>query len=122
MSKVIQVMNAMISNPSKITDVIRGGPPDSSEFFFLYDKKFKWSIALGARDVYNLYYYPGNLGIKQIASLAEWNPDLEMVRYSTESLTTKEARESFIELYELVKEKLYNLDTVFDDIIKGAEG
>ena len=35
--KIVQVINAMISNKNKISNVIR----DENEFFFLYDEKFE---------------------------------------------------------------------------------
>ena len=40
MTKIVQAVNAMISNPDKIKSVI----PNGQEFFFIYKDKYKWSI------------------------------------------------------------------------------
>lgn len=111
--KIVQVMNAMISNPEKISNVLQ----NDGEYYFLYDKKHKWSIkSLG--DNYTLFFYPTNtLSIEQLATNDDWVNFSEVVSYTSQEIKTREATESFSELYQIVSEKLYGLDDIFDEII-----
>ena len=43
---------------------------DSSEIFFEYNKKHKWSITKTS-DGMNLHYYPGEIKLEQLASMDE---------------------------------------------------
>ena len=118
-SKAIRAINIMITNLDKITDVIR----NEDEYFFLYDKKHKWSISeLGGEEIY-LHYYTGPEDLKLIASFEhlDWQHYKTFVTYSTEELKTREAIESMKELYRLVKEKCFGVDKAFDDIISSDE-
>lgn len=118
MSKVVQAVNAMISNPDKIGKVIRG----DSELFFLYKDKYKWSMAERSGD-YWLWFYPGDESIEQLASFEE-NGDWEgtpIVAYRAGEIGTKEAKASFADLFMLLKEKVYGVNVVLDDIISDAD-
>jgi hypothetical protein len=69
-----------------------------------------------------LFYYPGNENIQTLARYAgsDWK-DTAMVRYSTSEIGTKEAAASFSELYMLLKENVYGVSAVLDDIISDIE-
>lgn len=120
MSKIIAVINIMISNSNKISQVSL----IDRECFFLYDQKHKWSITQGDdNDVYYLHYYPGEEMIDQLASMEEieWAHYNKLITYSSKELKTREAYESLQELYRIVKEKSFGVDDAFDDIIKSDE-
>lgn len=117
MSKIVQAVNAMIANPEFITKVIRG----ESELFFLYKDKYKWSITKRDQGHY-LWFYPGNETLEQLASYEghDWENGVLMVTYQDIEIGTKEARASFSELHTLIKEKLFGVNEVLDDIISDA--
>lgn len=113
MSKIVQAINAMISHPHLITEVTRNG----TELFFLYNGKHKWSMALRDNGTW-LWYYPGNDSLEDLAN-QDWE-DIEhipMVTYRDTEIGTKEAKASFSELFSILKEKVYGMDRVFEDII-----
>ena len=114
MSKIIQAVNAMISNKEQITQASQG----SQEFFFLYKNKYKWSIRRDSGGDYILWYYPGTESILDLAQLhdQDWE-NVPMVAYKTKDIGTKEAHSSFAELYGIVKERIYGMNDVLDDII-----
>lgn len=116
MSKIIKAMNVMISNSFSLRNVTQGHSP--GEYFFNYEK-YNWSIYRNHENEYFLNYYPKIKSFKQIIdiSIDEWDESVEYVTYSTKDLPTKEARETFSELYTLVKEKIYGMDEILDDII-----
>jgi hypothetical protein len=118
MSKIIQAINAMISNPDLITNVVQSG----KEFFFLYKNKYKWSIRTdnSEEDNYFLFFYPGDMTIDILAGLdpEDWD-DVPLIRYQASEIGTKEARASMSELYTLVQERLYRINEALDDIISG---
>lgn len=118
MSKVISAANAMIANPKKIGPVLtgRGG----NEIFFTYDGKYNWSMT-NPKDNYFLFFYPAssNYTLEQLASIEEpeeWD-HLAMVRYDAKELGTREAMQTFSELYTVIKEKVYGVNEALDDII-----
>ena len=122
MSKIVQAVNVMISNSSKISDVYR----KENEFFFLYDGKYKWSIWQNpGEETYILTYYPSDLFDRPIGELVKMDAnfwrmlDGSYVPYDTRELKTKEAVESFSELYLIVKEKQLGADKALQDIIDG---
>lgn len=131
MSKIVQAINAMISSSDKILKVIPGAQnPD--DLFFLYakdDKKYKWSISKYDEEQYSgevktSYYlnYYGNKEktIEEIASYTGPNQQQEIgpiMNYSSEELKSREAKESMVEFYRVVKEKQLGMDQVLDDII-----
>ncbi len=117
MYKIIAAINSMISNQQLITQAVR----NENEVFFVYDGRFKWSIAKHEGEHFLLHYYPGNEPLSFLAALpGEAWTEVDFVTYSTKELKTKEALESFSELYRIVQSKLYNIDDVLDYIIKTA--
>lgn len=119
MSKIIQAVNAMISNHKLIDPVIR--VDYSGELFFLYKGKHKWSISKAGTDQkdYYLHYYPGNQDLATLANFSEdqWRGFSEIVTYKSLEIGTREAFNSMQELYTIVSEKLFGMDDVLDDII-----
>jgi len=104
----------MIQNPYKITNIIRV----ENEYFFLYNKKYKWSISK-SESAYYLHYYPFDITIEEISEIEEFEwESYDYVSYNTKELKSREAEESFLELYQILKEKIYNMDKVLDAIIK----
>ncbi|MEJ2076321.1 MAG: hypothetical protein P8X79_23015 [Reinekea sp.] len=118
MSKIVKAINVMVSNPNLVTNVIKGA--NSTECFFLYDRKHSWSILKRHDGHYRLAYYPGKPDLEQLASIPDeqWDTfDVTEVTYTSADLATKEATESMSDLYSLVNEKVYGMDDVLDDII-----
>jgi len=117
MSKIVRAANAMVSNSDKIGDVKK----TENEYFFLYNDKYKWSISYSSVDrSYALFYYPGDASIEMLAAKSpdEWQNYNEYVRYSSKDLNSKEANETFSELFRIIEEKAYGVDKILDDIIK----
>lgn len=121
MSKIIEAINVMASNKDNIDMVLQGD--HQSEIFFRYGKKHKWSIIKNDAGEYYLHYYPGKHNLEEMASWQpeDWHEFNGMVSYNSKDLGTKEARESLGELYTLVKEKVYGMEEVLDDIISSDE-
>ena len=120
MSKIIKVINVMISNTDYIDNVIQNRSEyDNNEIFFLYNEKHKWSILKDNTNNYYLHYYQGDLKLNDLAAWdsEQWNYFNDYVSYSTKNMTTKEALDSLSELYRIVRDKLHGMDDVFDDII-----
>lgn len=115
MSKIVQAVNAMITNANLITNVIRG----QNEIFFLYKGKYKWSMAK-RDDGFWLWYYPGEQKLERLAR-EDWDEDLPMVTYNDASVGTREAKASFGELHTIIKEKVFGVDEVLDDIIGDSD-
>lgn len=118
MSKIVQAVNSMISNRNLISNVAKG----EGEYFFLYKNKYKWSIAQREDETY-LWYYPGSITLDALIHCeqsGDWE-SVDMVKYSDREIGTKEAIASFSELFIVVKEKLYRIDDVLDDIISDDE-
>ncbi len=111
MSKIVIAVNSMISNADKISIIKQ----KDDEYLFLYDNKYKWSIQKKGND-YNLYFYPGNQTIDELAKPEKF-ASVPFIEYRTEELKTREAEESFKELYLIIKEKLYDVDKALEDII-----
>jgi hypothetical protein len=120
--KIVSAANAMISNPGKITSVIPGST--SGELFFLYAEKHKWSIVSTSDGAdYSLFYYPTDLSLESLASMEDyqWSDFSYMIRYSSKDIGTKEAKDTFAELYTIVKERLFGVDDVLTEIINTAD-
>ena len=115
MSKIIKVINTMITNEDKIGNVIQG----EHEYFFLFNNKHKWSISYNEQEnqVF-LHLYPDeSLTIDKIASIQDWESYSNFVSYRSKELKSSEALESFLELYGLVKTKLFGIDDILDEIL-----
>lgn len=118
MSKIVQAVNAMISNPDKITKVLKG----NDEYFFLYRDKYKWSIRGDNENGHVLFYYPGSETLEELAATggSEWGA-VDMVVYKDADIGTKEAKATFAELLSLIRERVFGVNLVLDDIIGDAE-
>lgn len=119
MSKIVAAINAMISNSDSITNVVQGDM--DSECFFVYDKKHTWSIIENKAGKYFLHYYPGNPSVNELARIPSqhWHEaEIHSVVYTSEVLGTKEALDSLKELNSIVREKLYGMDSVLEEIIE----
>lgn len=115
MSKIVQAVNSMIANSNLISKVIK----NDNEIYFIYKEKYKWSIVKRNGEV-ALFYYPGNIDFEYLASLEDFD-GVDIVHYSDKEIGTKEAKASFIELYDLINGKVYEIDSVLDDIISDSE-
>ena len=113
MSKIVLAVNSMISNEEKISDVAKDVM--GSEYLFKYDNKYIWGISEN-NGLYSLFFYPETKEADELIGVIDWD-SVPMVVYKTEELKTREALESFGELYLIVKEKLHNVERVLDDII-----
>lgn len=127
MSKIVQAVNVMIANKDKISNVKKGTFLD--EYYFVYNSKYVWSIGKSDNDLYltsypldSFYFETPEKYAKHLSGL---DPDecgkIDYVCYSTKELNTREATESFRELYTTVKEKILGIDTMLDDIINNDE-
>jgi len=123
MSKIVLAVNSMITNSKEISDVSNIG----SEYYFLYKKKYKWSIYKGDDEYNDDYYYALTYyaGKETIDTLLKWKREAShdywkaypQIIYSTATLKTTETMESFAELYNIISEKSFDVDIVLDDII-----
>ncbi|MCK4798267.1 MAG: hypothetical protein KAT05_12875 [Spirochaetes bacterium] len=117
MSKIVLAVNSMISNADKISDVSMN--IENMEYFFKYDNKYVWGIILYENN-YTLYFYPKIKDTRELDNMYEWDK-VDFITYKTEELKTREAIESFSELYLIIKEKHLNVDSVLNDIIGDLE-
>lgn len=113
--KIVQVLNTIITNQKLVSNVLR----NEREYFFIYDNKYKWSILKGDKsDNYFVHFYPTEeRTLEQLAYETDWQEFTNFVTYSTEDLKTKEAQETFTELYQIVATKVFGIDDMFDDIL-----
>lgn len=112
-SKIVQAINSMIQNNEYLDDVALS----DGEFYFRY-KNYIWSIKR-EEDGFFLYYYPGFTEVRSVITsnmTGQLTPDSVAV-YRSADIKTREAIESFSELHKIVKDKMFNMDKVLDDII-----
>lgn len=118
MSKIVQAVNAMISNPDNISNVTRG----KEETFFRYKDKYTWSMRKDASNHY-LWFYPRSdihELVRRETSSSGWE-GVDMVSYSDTEIGTREAKASFTELYTILKEREFGVNKVLEDIIGDAD-
>src|ERR1051326_1453329 len=115
MEKIIQVINKMISEKSKIDKVIK----TKNEIFFVYDNKYKWSMADNQDNghLYLHFYAKSDLTIEQLSKTVDWT-SIQFATYSTEIFKAKEDKESFWELYNIINDKILGVNDLFDEILK----
>jgi len=116
MSRIIRAVNAMVSHPERIVDVLAG--VNGRELFFVY-LGHKWSVVEAKPDEYVLHFYPeDDISIAQLAAKEgeDWEY-VSMVTYLSKQLGGREALESMQELHTLVTEKVHGIDAVLDEII-----
>ena len=128
MSKIVKVVNAMLSNSNSISTVIN----HDGYWFFLYDEKYAWCIQswdFEGENRYMLYFLKGEgssyvndvrefeiLSRQDVRSLTKNGKAIE---YNTNEISSDEALQSFRLLYTAVREKGIGIDKVFDEIIDG---
>jgi len=145
MSKLIQAINTMIINSDKISEgiVYKGEyffrymsyvwsikPSDFNRDYFILTYYPNYSSVLNLKaDMQNKADMHLGTTVKSINKspseklrdkLLNYTSDIKpagIVTYNSESYKTKEAIESFRDLYKTVSEKLYDVDNVLDDII-----
>jgi hypothetical protein len=113
MSRIVKAVNAMILNRDRLKSIAK----HDSLIWFVFDKH-KWSIAESGGH-YFLAYYPGDIEITELLKHDPEDPEQGPigVYYNTKEIATREALQSFKELYAICNEKMYDMDKVFDDII-----
>ncbi|OXB20234.1 hypothetical protein B0A80_19245 [Flavobacterium tructae] len=120
--KIVLVINAMITNKEKISNILL----DQQEIYFLYNNKYKWSIEKVVENwsnQYELNFYPKNPDaiveddLEDIIYKKRHGSILNVATYSTSDLKGTETYESFKELYQLLIDKFYGIDDMFEDIL-----
>ena len=121
MSKIVRAVNTMLARPEGIAQVVE----KNDEMYFVYAAKHVWAVGTESnyvdedpREEFYLRYYPKSRTLKDALDSLISSP---FVKYSTDVLGTREARESFIGLYTVVKEKLYGADGGLDAIIADGD-
>lgn len=110
-NKIIDVAKKIIAKPDAITDVYKNS---DDEIFFTYLGKYIWSV----NKSYNLFYYSESQSSKIMATFSPYDFEgVNLVAFIGDDLGT-EAQHTFKALYELLYAKIYNMDVVFDDILK----
>lgn len=112
MNKIILAINSMIQNSDKISNV----SVFDIEYFFEY-KGYIWGI-LELKEDYILTYYPESTTVTNVINRIEFMHDINSISYNSDAFKNQEDIESFRDLYLIIKEKLYGLDKVLDDIIE----
>ena len=115
-SKIVQAVNVMCVRPMDIQNVT---PLADGEILFSYGpKEYKWGIkeSQNFQGHLTLFFYPRAESIEALANTVDWTTEPH-TSYSTKEIGTEEARQTFRELYSIVKEKLYGVDEVLNDII-----
>lgn len=112
MNKIILAINSMIQNSDKISNV----SVLNNEYFFQY-KGYIWGI-FKLTENYILTYYPESRTVTNLINVIEFLDDIDRISYNSDAFKNQEDIESFRDLYLIIKEKLYGLDNVLDDIIE----
>ncbi len=112
MNKIILAINSMIQN----SDQISGISASNNEYFFEY-KGYIWGI-LKSKEDYILVYYPDISTVMDAMNLTKYSDDVASINYNSDAFKNQEDIESFRDLYSTVKEKVYGVDKVLDDIIE----
>jgi hypothetical protein len=128
MSRIAAVVDAISSNPNKITRVINL----DNYWFFLYNEKYAWCIQNRDNEGkirYMLYFIKvaGDFVVndpKQFEIVSRQDVDSlvkkgEAIEYDSNEVGSDEALHSFRMLYSAVKEKGIGLAKVFDEILGG---
>ena len=111
--KIVEVVNTMITHSDKIENVIKS----ENEYFFIYNKKYKWSISEYQGD-YFLHIYPDeNISLEDLAQISDWERYANFVTFKVSEIKTREATESFSELYQIITSKLLGVDDILNDIL-----
>lgn len=116
MSKILKAVDSMVNSEELITDV----KTLQDTLFFKYNQTYVWSIQKELGDFY-LIYYVNHDEVKNVIDAIKYMPNDPgaYISYSSKDYKSSENGDNFAELYQIVKEKLYNIDTVLDNIIGG---
>jgi hypothetical protein len=117
MNKIIQVINTMISNSGRISNVLVA----VEEYFFIYNDKHKWSImeSKNDSDAITLFLYPDeNIKLETLAYDTDYETYSKFVTYRAQDFKSSEVIESYRELLKVVKDKIYGVDDILDEILK----
>ena len=128
MSKIVKVVNAMLSNSNRISTVIN----HDGYWFFLYDEKYAWCIQsweYEGENRYMLFFLKGE-GSTYVNNVREFEilsrqdarsliKNGKAIEYNTNEISSDEALQAFRLLYTTVREKGIGIDKVFDEIIDG---
>lgn len=118
MSRIVSAVNAMILNSDKINSVVMR----QGEYYFLYDHKYKWSIQEEENDLILRLYTKQEQSLEDVISSRFFSNDMEnMAVYSAREIGTREAWQSFRELFNFVKEKALGVADILNDIISGID-
>ncbi len=115
--KIVQVVNKIIENKDKISEVQKNG----KEYFFKYDSRYIWSILRGEEEEeYWIHFYPKvKMSYEELLDFREWHTlEGDYLTYSTSVLKTQEAFETFKELYHIIADKLLGVNDIFDEILR----
>lgn len=104
-------INSMIHNINEIYEITES----KGEYFFKY-KEYIWSV-YGLDDEVVLTYFPYCRKIDDAISKVNYEREYSNIRYKSGDFKSVEDIESFNELYRKIKERVYNVDKVLDDII-----
>jgi hypothetical protein len=110
--KVLLVLNNIAKYPSEIGEIAKAGP----EYYFKYKTRFL-SVAYSAeKKAYMFFLYPrwnGNL-VNLVRGMN--NGDLDAEDYFAYS-STEGTHEPFREVFDLVKKRYTNIDSVLEDLL-----
>ena len=116
MEKIAQALAKMNERRDLISPVIRKG----SEYYFLFNKKHKWSISYGthatASKLYSLYFYTMPNNIEEIAIMPSFTEDM-YVHYSQGKLLELGCLNAVINLYEFLESSSSGIEKALDDIL-----
>lgn len=112
----MKAVDAMVNSEELITDV----KALQESLFFKYNGRYVWSIQRELGDYYLIYYVNHN-EVKAVIDAIKYMPNDPgpYISYSSKDYKSTEDGDNFGELYKIVKEKLYNIDTVLESIISG---
>ena len=119
MTNIIEAVKSIISKNEKITCVKR----INDEIFFLFNEKYKLSMMSyhenSDRFEYLLNCYPGTEKLEELYTLVEANEinKVSSITYRTDELKSREAYESFQQLFKIIEEKSLGIDKILDEII-----
>lgn len=113
MSKIIRAINSMIINSDKISEISKW----KNKYSFLFDNKFVWSIEKTFNNNILLTIYPKYKDLDVFFEDLEIIDTFDSITYQSLDYETKEATESFMELFTVIQEKALKVDEALNAII-----
>jgi hypothetical protein len=113
--RIIEVLNIMVGNHEKITDVKKA--EYRSEFFFKYLGKQVWSVWWPGSEAESIVvaYFPE---AKIIDDAMQGGTRVE---YGASDWRTQEGIDTFKDLYKTLEEKYFHVDAALDEIVRDSE-